>query len=115
MTSELVMALRELEWKAGNAVAAYEAMGRTANGLKAACENARTVLARVGDTGEGPSTTCWLIEEANKTAIYWWSGGPLSTTDAQQAIRFARREDAERVIQHLPDGHFFKAVEHVWF
>lgn len=50
---EMLALLRELEWKAGNVVAAQEAIGRTANGLKTACEQARTLLARLdgGDNG----------------------------------------------------------------
>lgn len=42
----LVAALKQLEWKAGNHVAALEAIGREANGLKAACEMARAALAK---------------------------------------------------------------------
>ena len=42
---ELLAVLQALEWKAGNHVAALEAVGRTANGLKAACEAARQIIA----------------------------------------------------------------------
>jgi hypothetical protein len=42
----LLAALRQLEWKAGNHIAALEAVGREANGLKTACEAARAAIAQ---------------------------------------------------------------------
>lgn len=42
--AELEGALRALEWRAGNHVAALVTMGRDPGKLSAACENARRVL-----------------------------------------------------------------------
>lgn len=51
----------------------------------------------------------WLIEAPN---LMWWTGDGW-TFDSLQAVRFARRQDAEKMIkvQGL-DGRF--AVEHEW-
>jgi len=42
--------------------------------------------------------TGWLIEKDN---IEWWTGSGW-TQDSYEAVRFARKEDAERVIFGFP-------------
>ena len=54
----------------------------------------------------------WLIENDWNERPEWWR--PLKwTTDANEAVRFARKEDAERVIREMlfANAH---ATEHIW-
>jgi hypothetical protein len=59
----------------------------------------------------------WLIEDALRQGPWYYCGiGDGWTVDHMKAIRFARREDAERMILALPHGwHLIgKSVEHGW-
>jgi len=59
--------------------------------------------------------TAWLIERTPSNGIpHWWTGGAW-TTDSLAAVRFARRCDAEAVIENVL-GQFYKttATEHQW-
>jgi hypothetical protein len=58
------------------------------------------------------SETAWLIE-ADTPPVYW-KGTVVLTPNADEAIRFARREDAERTIKALLLPAVFHAVEHSW-
>ncbi|MGL4445714.1 MAG: hypothetical protein ACRCU1_18970 [Alsobacter sp.] len=55
----------------------------------------------------------WLIEiPGDHQRPLWWTGGGW-TADADSAVRYARKVDAERVILH--SGHEgAEAVEHQW-
>lgn len=62
----------------------------------------------------------WLIErEPSPAGPSYWTPKPRMlrvepwTWDNLEAVRFARKEDAERVIQTLPGGPYH-AVEHAW-
>jgi len=61
----------------------------------------------------------WLIEKgASSTAApLYWNGDPVEvgwTTDVDQAIRFARKLDAERVADGLLIIVAVRVVEHRW-
>ncbi len=65
--------------------------------------------------------TGWLIEFYIGGRAVWWSAvwvdGRAWTTDANNAVRFTRKEDAARVIQWIAtDPCFWGAVatEHMW-
>jgi hypothetical protein len=58
------------------------------------------------------SELAWLIELSFDGVAHWWYGSDF-TPDANQAIRFCRREDAHTVI--LERGlEGAEAVEHMW-
>ena len=71
----------------------------------------------VGAIRESGEETWWLLE--SKFAApqpSWWNGlpegnGPAFTRDPNQAVRFARREDAARVAKHM---HMVELTEHKW-
>lgn len=64
--------------------------------------------------------TAWLIETDGPT--YWTGGGEAFSNDPNKAIRFARAEDAQRVIDGGRAGSVLgntssrlcRAVEHMW-
>lgn len=58
----------------------------------------------------------WVIEGAWSAAqtIEYWTGGPLWSQDHMNAIRFARREDADRAAFMMLDGMNVRVVEHGW-
>lgn len=59
----------------------------------------------------------WLIESTFYGPSRWWGFregfDETFTSDPNRAVRFARREDAERAIALL-GGHMMKATEHAW-
>ena len=64
------------------------------------------------------SETGWLIEVKGRGDAVWWccSGGfsPISwTTQSEKACRFARKQDAELIINKLEISHAI-ATEHAW-
>ena len=66
--------------------------------------------------------TGWLIENTIAGRAVWWQArndcGRTWTTDASNAVRFARKEDAERVIGalHAFDDFLSDAIatDHMW-
>lgn len=64
----------------------------------------------------------WLIEIVMGGRAWWWMAdngcGRQWTTDANEAIRFARKLDAERLIQRLGstrvDFRGAYATDHMW-
>ncbi len=65
--------------------------------------------------------TGWLIElQTNDGAKWWTAADPMFTRDSWQAVRFSRREDAERVIgmfRDINDHQFWDeayATDHMW-
>lgn len=79
----------------------------------------------VHPTGAGEPTTAWLIELADHTSAHrWWCGqSPYSddsgvtswTVDANKAIRFSRKQDAELVMTAFGLFHPNHIVtEHSW-
>jgi hypothetical protein len=67
----------------------------------------------------------WLIERYVGDVTMWWTGespayDPVTwwrswTTDSLKAIRFARKEDAQRIIEFLGNYAFnAKPIEHMW-
>lgn len=60
----------------------------------------------------------WLVERESRPR--WWTGringtGYREWTDESlEAIRFARREDAEAMIRHLSIEYGSKATHHAW-
>ena len=67
-------------------------------------------------TPEQEFTTAWLIEDQCAPQARWWRGVGFST-DANEAIRFARKEDADKVIlTTLTDVDFpLIATDHGWY
>jgi len=60
--------------------------------------------------------TGWLIETADSTrAPRWWApqADMQWTSDASKALRFARKEDAETMIEFICIDRA-KATEHMW-
>jgi hypothetical protein len=59
----------------------------------------------------------WLIESCFRgVRTQWWNGLPLGcgqsfTTDPNEAVRFSRQIDAERVSRHM---HMTTVTEHLW-
>jgi hypothetical protein len=62
---------------------------------------------------KGGTEFVWLIEHAN--GAYWDGRGNTFHHDPNEAVRFARKEDAERVIGWLLRGEPVVAREHGWF
>lgn len=61
----------------------------------------------------------WLVEGKIGCVPRWWTGLGVQFSDANSAIRFSRREDAERAIRSmLPRDHVIvfevRATEHQW-
>ena len=64
---------------------------------------------------EAQTEYAWLIEAGSSP--HYWDGRGIGTytTDANDAVRFARFDDAERVRCWLiPSGKHWKSVEHGW-
>lgn len=57
----------------------------------------------------------WLIEDKDAGHARWWHGRGFSA-DSHEAVRFARRDDAEKVIRYLADKYVYPliATEHAW-
>jgi hypothetical protein len=65
-------------------------------------------------TLESADETGWLIELPRENdSPRWWDGGAW-TTDHLEAVRFARRQDAERVMLKQHYGLGVIALQHVW-
>lgn len=60
--------------------------------------------------------TGWLIELAASppSEPKYWQNGSLWTGDNIKAIRFARKEDAERIAALMLDGMNIRICEHIW-
>jgi hypothetical protein len=60
----------------------------------------------------------WLIEQIDSWWPTWLAGvdgcEPVWTTDANLAIRFSRRIDAESLASGLIDEETFTVTEHEW-
>jgi hypothetical protein len=56
----------------------------------------------------------WLIERSAGFDPMWWDGRGRFVSDANDAVRFARKVDAERVIDYLRFDNTVKATEHGW-
>jgi hypothetical protein len=61
----------------------------------------------------------WLIEMSIGGCAHWWIGACGWTTDSAEAIRLARREDAEKLIAVMWPGQLARragviATEHAW-
>lgn len=71
---------------------------------------------------DGDERIAWLIERPQaitKNGPLWWTGTPAAgnwTLDANDAVRFTRRQDAERVIHAVASLAVSGAIatEHVW-
>lgn len=61
-------------------------------------------------------TTAWLIEDRFAPGPRWWHGAGYSS-DANEAVRFARKVDAQRVILTtlLNEDFPLIATEHGWY
>ena len=65
--------------------------------------------------------TGWVIERYSGDELFYWDGRGLGdyhkprgfSSKNEEAIRFARKEDAEAILFRLLEGHG-RAVEHVW-
>lgn len=63
----------------------------------------------------------WLIEynDTGRPATWMWSDKPESmslTGNAYQALRFARKEDAEMLLKYLNYNHYYYTVtEHIFY
>lgn len=75
------------------------------------------IAAKPPESQVGATGVYWLVESKFKSATpRWWNGkqdgdGVNVTADPNAAIRFARKEDAEKVAAGM---HMFHATEHVW-
>ncbi len=75
---------------------------------------------RVRARGDLLSETGWLIERQLGGRAIWWRATPTCgrtwTTDANEAVRFARKEDAQKVMFTWSDPFFRGAIatEHMW-
>jgi hypothetical protein len=61
--------------------------------------------------------TGWLVEKRGLGRPYWLTAylGQLTfSADANDAIRFSRRQDAEAIIAELYDQDSHVATEHQW-
>ena len=72
--------------------------------------------ARATECGRG-----WLIERYINDKLHFWNAGALGhgrrdgfTDLIDDAVRFARQEDASTVLFHVCDGQG-RVAEHVWF
>ncbi len=74
---------------------------------------------------ESKRESAWLIESRYKNDVYWWKGKYFNfsfspwSSDSLEAIRFSRKEDAEKVIKILStvsnyDDYSVYATDHVW-
>lgn len=70
--------------------------------------------------GRGPlPESAWLIEHhSSDGGVYWWTGRSMAsgmwTEKHEEAVRFARLEDAQRVIDHQGLRDFARPSEHMW-
>jgi hypothetical protein len=91
-------------------VAQMDAVGRLQIAIKR-IEALETQLA----AERAMSCKCWLIEGAG---VYWRGHSPSNFgADANDAVRFARREDAERILHWIvPESQriLCRTAEHVW-
>lgn len=68
---------------------------------------------------QGPVQSVWLIESTSPNGPLYWDGrrSESFTSDANEAVRFARFEDAERIrawmLPTLLRGHL-RSVAHLW-
>jgi hypothetical protein len=53
----------------------------------------------------------WLIEDDGP--VYWCGGNDFGF-NVECAVRLARKEDAERVLRHLPKPDKLRVVAHGW-
>lgn len=60
-------------------------------------------------------TPYWLIEHSGARPATWWTGrGACFTADANRALRFSRRQDADIAKEHLcPYGVAYRVTEHL--
>lgn len=60
--------------------------------------------------------SAWLIElEVSSPATpQYWIGSSAWSSDNQEAIRFARKVDAERAAMMMLDGINIRICEHIW-
>lgn len=60
----------------------------------------------------------WLIERCLGGPALWWDGhGKDTFSGINHAVRFARREDAQIVLEHIIDGfdrQHCVVTEHIW-
>lgn len=140
-TLDRVRALTEVR---NNLSAALEQVRQNVRAAQDAIEEVEAeLLAVVPPTLEPPDEIAWLVEGRSNGQPVWWTGewwprfapvvnGPLhsshaiarSTDDMEpvfspehlKAIRFSRKEDAERAIGLLPVFYrvAVKAIEHMW-
>lgn len=62
-------------------------------------------------------TTAWLIEMKDYVhpVPAWWGGARYGWRhDANEAVRFCRQVDAERVIESMPWRYMAIATQHSW-
>ncbi len=63
-------------------------------------------------------TKAWLIENhltGSRTPV-WWCGGHMFSANANEAVRFARKQDAEKARLTIFDGveYMLVSTEHGW-
>lgn len=57
----------------------------------------------------------WVIViPSRRPMLMYWAGGTLWSPDNLDAIRFARRIDAERAARYLPEHPNYTIEEHAW-
>ncbi len=92
---------------------------RRGNAETCACRHERWKHTSGGITREGrgrcDEDACQCLAFDPAGVAQWWNGD-LWTDDAARALRFARRQDAERMIALVPPLAYMhaKAIEHMW-
>ena len=88
------------------------------NGYRATISDlAAFALAQMEGKEAAEANTAWLIEMRNYVHLVpaWWGGTRYGWRhDANEAVRFCRQEDAERVIESMPWKHNAIATQHSW-
>ena len=65
---------------------------------------------------EKPTEFAWVIEGGDTSRPHYWDGRALDsfTHDHLEAVRFARREDADRIKFVLLNNEHLRVCEHGW-
>lgn len=95
-------------------VIAYKTEGMPLHKIKTVHDTIRAALTALPHIQK--EETAWLIERHDTSPItyLYYDGFFQWTPDANKALRFARREDADMVGGEAPDGVAVRILEHIW-
>lgn len=109
---------QQLQKVASGAVPPRSIDAQSAIGLLEALETMRA-LGRAEGVAERENKA-WLLEHREDRFLppYWWAGGGKWTTDANEAIRYMRAQDADAARADVPRDDSRRSrlytTEHVW-